>query len=377
MSRSRQNGHGTGDETPLDDAVVEELLTRGYAGDDPGLVAVSRFFERVRAVADRPAPPASGALAQMLTDSVGEAGEDLPPARRGWVRDLRIGPVRPRTGGSRSAALGPERSTRVPLITVAAAVSGLLVLGVVVAGSARVLPGPAQDLVAKIVRAVTPFDFPEDEQSGIALSTAPSTEPPAPLHETSSGAEGHSSQHPVADGRANDDQPMGPDGPDSRPQPSGASQPLAPSTTSVPRAAPGVPEARGPSSDGVTPSDPPPPTPRNGLSADLRGATGVETAGDADGHGTAILELNRGRDEACLTLVASGIAPITSVHLHGPTSGGSGPALAAFTDVTVRRSCITVSDRVIKMIRKEPGNYYIDVHTTEFPNGALRGELSK
>ncbi|MBS1786273.1 MAG: CHRD domain-containing protein [Acidobacteria bacterium] len=31
----------------------------------------------------------------------------------------------------------------------------------------------------------------------------------------------------------------------------------------------------------------------------------------------------------------------------------------------------------INDIMKNPGNYYVNVHTAEFPNGAIRGQLGK
>ena len=35
-----------------------------------------------------------------------------------------------------------------------------------------------------------------------------------------------------------------------------------------------------------------------------------------------------------------------------------------------------MSDQLIQEIRSQPANYYVDVHTTEFPDGALRGQLT-
>jgi hypothetical protein len=120
---------------------------------------------------------------------------------------------------------------------------------------------------------------------------------------------------------------------------------------------------------------------QRGFGADLRGATGAQTAADGAGKGTAVLDAEPGKNELCLTLVVSGIAPVTSAHVHRGSVGARGPVVAAFTEARstdgTPAKCVTVSDELIKEIRKDPGRYYLDVHTSEFPNGALAGQLTK
>ena len=106
------------------------------------------------------------------------------------------------------------------------------------------------------------------------------------------------------------------------------------------------------------------------------GVLGDGTAGDLDGGGKAALDAHPGRDELCLTLAVANIAPVTAVHLHAQSTGVTGPVVAAWTEPTAA-GCVRVTDQLIKKIRKQPGEYYVDVHTTEFPNGALRGPLTR
>lgn len=35
----------------------------------------------------------------------------------------------------------------------------------------------------------------------------------------------------------------------------------------------------------------------------------------------------------------------------------------------------TASDELVDRIRRSPGNFYVNVHTAEFSNGAIRGEI--
>ena len=129
---------------------------------------------------------------------------------------------------------------------------------------------------------------------------------------------------------------------------------------------------------GPTTSSVPSPAPEPaGFTADLRGATGRPAAGDADGRGMAILHV-RGSNELCLTLVVSNTGPVTSAHLHAGPTGMVGPAVAAFEEPTggPPAPCLTVPAQLIDEIRSDPGRYYVDVHPTEFPDEALRGQLA-
>jgi hypothetical protein len=225
--------------------------------------------------------------------------------------------------------------------------------------------------VASIVRNMTPFDFPEQRKPETVSSKTPSPETASPSEEPTVRVPGDSSQPGTGASETNGSQWVPGDGAGSRSQPRGVNPAPTPATT--------VAEANGPTSNGVISSVPSPPRERRGFSADLIGALGVETAGDLDGGGKAALDAHPGRDELCMTLVVSGLAPVTAVHLHAQSTGASGPVVAAWAEPTAGGSagCVPVADELIKKIRKQPGNYYVDVHTTEFPNGAVRGPLTK
>lgn len=113
------------------------------------------------------------------------------------------------------------------------------------------------------------------------------------------------------------------------------------------------------------------------LSAELLGANEVP-AGDPDGSGFADVTLNQGQGEVCFAIEVSGIGTITAAHIHTGAVGVNGPPIVNFNPVVNGlTNCVSGVDAdLIKAIRQNPELYYVNVHTTEFPGGAVRGQLS-
>jgi len=111
--------------------------------------------------------------------------------------------------------------------------------------------------------------------------------------------------------------------------------------------------------------------------------------------GVAFLTLNSGQEEICFTVTFSGLsAPVSDAHIHAAPAGVRGdvvvpfaapvaPLFPAVTEGTVAR-CVPASRDLIKAIRKNPENYYVNIHTRgapddpdDRPGGAIRGQLTK
>jgi hypothetical protein len=118
------------------------------------------------------------------------------------------------------------------------------------------------------------------------------------------------------------------------------------------------------------------------LQATLVGANEAPGPGDEDGSGTAKLRLNQGRQRICYTLSVSDITlPAVGAHIHTGAAGVAGDVVVTLEppDATgVSTGCVTGVERsLIKAIRKHPADYYVNVHTTDFLDGAVRGQLAK
>ena len=371
MSLSGHNGHHLSDKG-LDDATVEALLAGRYQGVERDLLEISKVLEQLRSFAAEPAPPPSRRLAHVL----GGSAPSLNGHRQtsSGFRDLLAWKVRRRVMSAERVAPVSHAFRMISLPTVAASVVVVLV-GLAAAGSARLLPGTAQDVMARIVRTVTPFDLPEAREPEAVLAKPPSGEA-APPSTNSAPVDAAPPLTAAVEANGGQSGARGDNG--SRPPTSPTTRPAEPAATSPALPVPAVTETSRPPG-GVGGPAPSRVAKGQALTARLRGATGDQGAGDADGEGTAILEANPGRDELCLTLEVSGTGRVTSAHVHATSAGMGARVVALFAEPAPGsgRQCVTVPDEVIKGIRKEPGNYHVDVHTTEFPNGAIRGQLTK
>jgi hypothetical protein len=70
--------------------------------------------------------------------------------------------------------------------------------------------------------------------------------------------------------------------------------------------------------------------------------------------------------------------PAIGAHVHLGAAGENGPVVVPLTppDASgVSSECAEVSRELAKAIMKNPENYYVNVHTSDFSDEALRGQL--
>ena len=122
--------------------------------------------------------------------------------------------------------------------------------------------------------------------------------------------------------------------------------------------------------------------------ARLLGANEVPTAGPTTGVGAAAFTfdfIDATHTQVCWDLSYSGITTPTLAHIHRGAAGTNGPPVVP--DPLVATSllplgpnsasgCAAIDPALVTEITTTPSNFYVDVHTSDFPAGAIRGQLS-
>lgn len=115
------------------------------------------------------------------------------------------------------------------------------------------------------------------------------------------------------------------------------------------------------------------------LTASLVGANEVPSgAGSPVGSGHATFTLNPGRGEICFRLAWDGLGQVVAGHIHKAVAGVNGPIVVPFTITgNPTTGCQAISRQLAVDIITDPAGYYANFHSTSFPKGAVRGQLSK
>lgn len=117
------------------------------------------------------------------------------------------------------------------------------------------------------------------------------------------------------------------------------------------------------------------------LAADLSGANEVP-AGDPDGHAAEVLRIQG--NQISYAIQWKGIAAPTAAHIHLGAKGVNGGVEVPFFGAGIPDGVnavvgkVTVTDTaLLTALRTDPGAHYANVHSAEFPMGAVRGQLHK
>jgi CHRD domain len=122
---------------------------------------------------------------------------------------------------------------------------------------------------------------------------------------------------------------------------------------------------------------------RNEVGPDRR-----KKAGDLDGQGLAALTVKG--SNVCFAIVTQGIGTVTAAHIHAGKKGKSGPPVLLLPtaggqagDPGAFSYCVSAASATynfgldLNRLRNSPERYYVNVHTSEYPNGAIRGQLRR
>jgi len=113
------------------------------------------------------------------------------------------------------------------------------------------------------------------------------------------------------------------------------------------------------------------------LKASLDGAS-ASPAGDPDGVGGFSVEVDPDTNDFCYTLWVEKTAAPTMAHVHAGVAGATGgPVITLEVTGKDDNICIAVDKAKLDPIVATPAGYYVNVHTADFPGGAVRGQLTK
>lgn len=112
----------------------------------------------------------------------------------------------------------------------------------------------------------------------------------------------------------------------------------------------------------------------------LSGAAEVPVPGDPDGTGSASITIDTANSQVCYTLFVQNLTlPAAAAHIHRGAAGEGGDVVVPFDfapDATGNAvSCVVVDAALLAEIAQNPAGFYVNVHTTDFPDGAVRGQI--
>ena len=114
------------------------------------------------------------------------------------------------------------------------------------------------------------------------------------------------------------------------------------------------------------------------LRVSLNGLQEVPGPGDPDGNGTAEVRVNAAQAEVCWNLYVRDIDQASAAHIHRGAEGVAGPPVVTLATPGPdghSEGCATVDEMLGREMALRGHDFYVNVHTAAFPNGAIRGQL--
>lgn len=111
----------------------------------------------------------------------------------------------------------------------------------------------------------------------------------------------------------------------------------------------------------------------------------VPDPGDPNGSGAAQVTIDVKNQKLCFVIVVLDVTlPTAAAHIHSGGAGVAGDIVVTLrapvgigdTGIGFAKGCVRNQQRsVLRNIRSDPGAFYVNVHTSDFPGGAVRGQL--
>jgi hypothetical protein len=114
------------------------------------------------------------------------------------------------------------------------------------------------------------------------------------------------------------------------------------------------------------------------LYVSLNGLQEVPGPGDADGNGTAEINVRPAEAQICWELHARQIDAATAAHIHRGAEGVAGPVVLTLTTPDAAghsQGCAIVDPALAREVAYAGHLFYLNVHNAAHPSGAIRGQL--
>lgn len=116
------------------------------------------------------------------------------------------------------------------------------------------------------------------------------------------------------------------------------------------------------------------------FTAQLSGLNEVGVAGDPDGFGFASLLVDSVTGNVAFEISFSNLSNVVAGHIHAGAFGVNGPVIIPFdipmgTAISGMFSGSVVDNDALGINPLTAANFYVNLHTDQFPGGAIRGQL--
>jgi hypothetical protein len=115
------------------------------------------------------------------------------------------------------------------------------------------------------------------------------------------------------------------------------------------------------------------------LAVDLTGDEEVPGPGAGSGSGRAEVTVAPGGAEVCFSLEVDGLEGVSAAHVHEGRPGTAGP-IAVTLEAPVEGTadgCADSTTSIVDGLVSGDRSFYVNVHTDDFPDGAVRGQLTE
>ena len=114
------------------------------------------------------------------------------------------------------------------------------------------------------------------------------------------------------------------------------------------------------------------------LAARLSGSNQALTPGDPKARGVALIRIYYTARRLCWRITVRDLAGATAAHLHKGEVGQAGPPMLTLSvpeNGEPAQGCIAVERAILRDMLLNPGSYHVNVHSSRYPTGAVRGQL--